>query len=209
MSRSLASQPGIAASRLTRAALVAGLLAICGFTFWVRVAPAWTTVKPDTEDVRLLGADPYFHLRQARFSADHFPHIQRYDPGTFYPQGLKTIHAGLFDLSMAAAAWGVGVGYPDDTTLARVAAWTPPILAVLSTLALFWLTQALLGGWAGLLACAILALYPGAFLDRSVLGFSDHHVAEVFLALLTGLGLFHCVQVGLREAPPSWKRPAL
>ena len=59
-----------------------------------------------------------------------------------------------------------------------------------------------------LLAAAIFVLYPGFWLHKSLLGFADHHVAEVVLALLTVRGLMRCLQRGDSAKPAPWWYPA-
>ncbi|MHC4165317.1 MAG: STT3 domain-containing protein [Planctomycetota bacterium] len=125
------------------------------------------------DDVRLLGADSYYHLRHARCAVREFPRLQRWDHATHYPHGERARTPGLFDLTLAAAA------LPAPTALPRVAAWAPVVLGLAAFAVLFVLVRLLAGRAAALLACLFLLLYPGGFLTRSLLGFADHHAAEV------------------------------
>ena len=63
------------------------LALLSGFTFAARVIPARPVVLPGSGEVRLLGTDAYFHLRHTRFAVEHFPRLQRWDPGAHYPRG--------------------------------------------------------------------------------------------------------------------------
>ena len=174
-----------------------------------RVVPTWSQVFPGQGLVRLLGGDPYFHVRQARSIAHHFPHLHRWDVGTHYPEGQWSDAVGLYDLAIGGAAWLIGAGEPTNGLVDRVAAWTPPLLAALSIWLLYLLARTVLDRWAALLAAAVFLLYPGSSLQRSLLGFADHHVAEIVLVLLTAWGLTRCLQG--RAPPPTapWWRPAL
>lgn len=172
------------------------LALVAALALTVRVVPAWNEVfgyppPPPGDDVaatesgvRLLGVDSYFHLRHARHAAAHFPSLMRYDPWTAYPNVARIREVGLYDLATGGAAWALGGGHPDERLLQQVLAWTPVVLGVTVHLALFAAVAALWGPVTGLVAAVLLLAYPGPFLDRSLLGFSDYHVAEVLLVLL-------------------------
>ena len=189
-----------------RGVIGAAVLSIVVLSFVVRVAWPWSTVFAGPSGVRLFDTDSYYHLRHARYAAAHLPHLQAWDPGV-YPNGQPRLYAGLFDVSIAAAALVAGAGHPSEQLVTKVAAFTPPVLGALSVAALFWLGLVTAGDVAGLLALLLLTLYPGTFLHRSLLGAADHHAAEALLALLTAVGLAGAVRRGF--APPDgavWKR---
>ncbi len=188
---------------------IAVLLLLSTAALAARVMPIWSQIFPAPGHVRLLGVDPYYHLRHARFVADNIPHLQRWDVGTHYPDGQWSDAAGLFDLAMGSAAWLIGLGDPTNDLVDRVVAWTPPLLAALSIWLLYLLARTMLDRRTALLAAAIFLIYPGSSLHRSLLGFADHHVAEIVLALLTAWGLMRCLQTGESSKPvPPWWRPA-
>ena len=179
------------------------LLAIVG-----RTVPHYEEIFPAPGDVRLLGNDPYYHLRHTRFTADNFPRLLRADVGTNYPKGLRDNAAGFFNISLAAVALTISAGQPDDDVISAVLAWSPVGLFVLTSFALFWLASLLVGRWGALLCCALFFLFPGESLERTTLGFGDYHAAEMLLALLTAIGLIKCVQRSHSPSAPSWWRPA-
>lgn|GEM_PF-1031984 len=194
--------------RLATPLLVAGVVALLAVAAWVRVAPAWSTVFAGPSGVRLFDTDSYYHLRHARFAAAHFPTLQRWDPG-IYPDGQPRRYAGLFDVAIGGAALVAGGGHPDAGRVTRVAAFTPVVLGLAACLALFFLVRASRGSAAGLLALALVTLYPGNFVQRSLLGAVDHHAAEIVLAILTAWGLHRGLlprgEAGARRWP--WWRP--
>jgi dolichyl-diphosphooligosaccharide--protein glycosyltransferase len=185
----------------------AALVCLLGFTFLVRVIPPLPLVFPAAGEVRLFGVDSYYHLRHARFAAKHFPHLQRFDHGSHYPRGMSSSTAGLFDLLIAAISLTIGPRQANAAPIGQVAAWLPPVLGTLGVLALFLLVSSISSRSVALLACALLTLYPGRFLNRSLLGFADHHVAEVLLVLFVLYGLVRCLENSVRRNPPWW-RPA-
>lgn len=191
----------------TRRGLVgAAVLLIVALAFVVRVASPWSTVFAGPSGVRLFDTDSYYHLRHARYTTAHFPHLQAWDPGV-YPNGQPRLYAGLFDVTIAAAALVAGGGHPSERRVIQVAAFVPAVLGALSVGALFWLGAATAGELAGLVALLLVTLYPGTFLHRSLLGAVDHHAAEVLLALLTTLGLAGAVKRGFAPGDgPAWRR---
>ena len=190
-----------------RRGLVAGaFLLLVVLAFVVRVAWPWSTVFAGPSGVRLFDTDSYYHLRHARYATAHFPHLQAWDPGV-YPNGQPRLYAGLFDVSIAAAALIAGAGHPSEQRVIQVAAFTPAVLGAAGVAALFWLGAVTAGELAGLVALLLVTLYPGTFLHRSLLGAVDHHAAEVLLALLTAAALAGAVRRGFTPAHgPRWRR---
>jgi dolichyl-diphosphooligosaccharide--protein glycosyltransferase len=62
--------------------------------------------------------------------------------------------------------------------------YIPPVLAAFTVIAAFFIGKALKNVWAGLLVAGLLAIMPGEFLNRSLLGYTDHHIAESLFAAL-------------------------
>lgn len=187
--------------------VTAGVLLIVALAFAIRVAAPWSTVFAGPSGVRLFDTDSYYHLRHARYAAAHFPHLQAWDPG-IYPDGQPRRYAGLFDVAIAGAALVAGAGHPGDQLVARVAAFTPAVLGGAAFGALFWLGALTLGRLGGLVAIVLLTLYPGTFVHRSLLGAVDHHVAEVALAIFTGVGLCRSLRAARKPPPtptPGWR----
>jgi len=128
-----------------------------------RTAPAWNHVFVGERGIRLLGADAYYHLRHARHVRTDGA-VRRWDPWTHYPVGQRTATPGLFDVVAAVLPLSA-------------LPFLPPALGVAAVAALFLLLRRVAGTGAALLGAACLALYPGQFLARSLLGFLDHHAA--------------------------------
>lgn len=176
--------------------------------FSARVVPAWDVVLPGSGEVRLLEIDAYYHLRHARFAAHHFPSLLRFDPGSRFPEGERANAAGLFDLALGAAALVLAGGRPSDAAVASAAAWAPALLGALAVVALYVLARGVAGRGTALLACLLFGLYPGTSLGRTLLGFADHHAAEIVLALLCAAGLVRCLRQARGPAAPPARRPA-
>ena len=164
-------------------------------TLGVRVVPIWSQILPESGQVRLLGVDSYYHLRHARFAAHNFPSLQRWDIGTHYPNGQRSDAIGLFDLAIGGVSWWIGAGQPTDGIVDQVCAWTPPVLAAASVVALYLLAGTVGNRATALTAGAVFFVYPGPSLHRTLVGFADHHCAEIVLALLTCWALARFLQI--------------
>ncbi len=135
------------------------------------------------EQPLLLENDPWFHLRQVEFAVRHFPRVQRFDLATNYPFGEPNHGAGLFDWSVAvlarvAALFGVPLG---RHLFVSLLAMVPPVLAIATLVLVFAVVRTLRGHFAAWTTLVFLVLFPGEFLEKSCLGFGDHHAAEVAL----------------------------
>ena len=62
---------------------------------------------------------------------------------------------------------------------------------------------------AGLIAGLLAAILPGHFLDRTLVGFVDHHALEVLLSFATLAALAHARQSGSARSAPRLRGAAL
>jgi dolichyl-diphosphooligosaccharide--protein glycosyltransferase len=53
------------------------------------------------------------------------------------------------------------------------------VLGALTVIPVYFIGKAMFNRWAGVIAAGLIAIFPGEFLGRSILGFTDYHVAEV------------------------------
>ncbi|MEM7147661.1 MAG: hypothetical protein AAF591_21325 [Verrucomicrobiota bacterium] len=166
------------------------LLALLSFWLWSRIDAAHPQVFPPSTpgETILLGADPYYHQRQILTTAENFPQLQRWDPGTHYPTGVYNEAAGLFQISLATVVLALDGGNPTEATTAQVLAWSPIAFGALALLAFYALVRVTLGRTAALAALTLYLLFPGTALNRTMLGFGDHHAAEMMLCPLIILG---------------------
>jgi dolichyl-diphosphooligosaccharide--protein glycosyltransferase len=75
-----------------------------------------------------------------------------------------------------------------------VSAYFPAILGALITLPVYFIGKEIFNRKVGLIAAALVVILPGQFLLRSMLGFTDHHVAETFFSTLLILFLILAVK---------------
>jgi dolichyl-diphosphooligosaccharide--protein glycosyltransferase len=155
------------------------LIVIVAVALWIRVILPFNQVFVN-DWIKITGVDGNWYMRLVENLAAHFPNITQFDPYYVFPGGARTDQEPLFfAYLMAGIAWLVGLGRPTPHMVDVVSVYIPPFLAVLSIIAAFFIGEAIVNKWAGLIAAALMAVMPGEFLNRSLLGYTDHHVAEV------------------------------
>ena len=167
-------------ARLGHEWLLAGIVVVAFLGRTVFLFSAVFTVG----GVNYQDTDAWYHMRLIENLTRHYPHRASLDPYLGVDTPVVSVPL-LFDLAVGGLAWLIGLGAPSARTVEVVGALVPPILGALTTVPVFLIGQRLFDRRTGLLASALLAIAPGQFLARSVLGFTDHHVAEAFLTALT------------------------
>lgn len=114
------------------------------------------------------GVDPWYHIRLA--DAVNFPQWFKWDMFAQYPDGAAVGYMPLL-------AW--------LSINETVAAFIPPIVGSLTLVFVYLIGKELFSGKIGLVAALLVAVLPGEFLHRTLLGFTDHHVLEVFFMCST------------------------
>ncbi|MCQ1535193.1 oligosaccharyl transferase, archaeosortase A system-associated [Methanosarcina sp. KYL-1] len=138
--------------------------------------------------VRFGGNDPWYHLRNVESILHNFPHMLWFDAYTHYPYGSDQVFAPLYDMFLAAVIWVLGAGNPGQELIYKVCAYWPSFLGALVLVPTYFVAK-----WTfddrriGLLAVIILAVQPGQFFSRAVIGFNDHHIAETLLSTVTAM----------------------
>ncbi len=147
---------------------------------YIRIALPYAAIF-SAEGIRLTGIDSYFYMRLVDNLVPNFPNMIEFDPYMIYPGGdyINRVPT-FFAYIVAGAVRLLGGAAPDQSTIDSIAVYVPPILGALSTIPLFFIGRALVNKWAGLAAALIMAVMPGELLSRSLLGYTDHHSAEVF-----------------------------
>ncbi|MFB6110786.1 MAG: oligosaccharyl transferase, archaeosortase A system-associated [Halodesulfurarchaeum sp.] len=168
--------------------------------FLIRIQSWQRFVRKGT--VYLAGNDPWYHLRQVRYSTEHWLATMPFDVFTGFPAGANSGQFGtLFDQLIAAAALLLGLGTPASELVRTVVAFSPAVFGSLVAVPTFLIARRFGSNWDGLLAAAVLALLPGLFLQRGTVGSADHNVAEPLFMSLAVLGLLVAISVGERERP--------
>lgn len=163
------------------------LILFMAFMVYVRAVPTYDSVFTDWDGgyVNVAADDAVMHMRLVHNTLAHFPDRIMFDPFTHFPFG-SVIHFGpLFTLLIAGASLVIGLGSPSAQLVDTVGAYAPVAFGMLCALPVYFIGKRLFGRNAGIIAVATLALLPGQFLGRSMLGFTDHHIAEVLFSATT------------------------
>jgi len=186
----------------SRAIYAVALLVIFGIALSIRVCIPYDSVFGG-DWVRFGVNDPWYHMRLVENLVQHFPQRISFDPFAFYPSGLNVPFAPFFDLLLGFVIWVIGLGSPSEHTIEIVGAYFPAILGALVTIPVYFIGRELFNRNVGLLSAGLVAVLPGEFLFRSLLGFTDHHVAEVLFSTLTVLFLILAIK-SAREKETSF-----
>ncbi|MCZ7401420.1 MAG: oligosaccharyl transferase, archaeosortase A system-associated [Candidatus Methanoperedens sp.] len=163
------------------------LIAIFLFSFYIRgITPIKTVFQQGI--VGFAMDDSVFQMRLVENTIHFFPHRIFFDAFTRYPYGSQLSWGPLFDQMIAFFSLVAGFvssgGMPAQTTVDTIGAFFPAVLGALVVFPVFFIGRELIDNKAGLIGAFLIAILPGQFLSRSVLGFTDHHVAEVFFTTL-------------------------
>jgi len=159
--------------------LAAILVVAAGLRVW---AP-WDDVLGPTR-VNFLETDAWYHVRLVESQVRNFPHRVTVDPYAS-PDGQYVAVAPLLDTVIATAVFVTQGRGASTAYIERVAAIAPAIIGLLAVAAVWALASVAFDRRAGFLAGLLAAVLPGHFLDRTLVGFVDHHALEVLLALAT------------------------
>ncbi|MDD5453912.1 MAG: oligosaccharyl transferase, archaeosortase A system-associated [Candidatus Ratteibacteria bacterium] len=169
-----------------RANIITGLIVafFVGVSFYVRaIIPYERMSQVMAEGLTFAMDDAVFHMRLVENTIANFPNRIFYDAFTQFPYGNRLHWGALFDQTIAAISIIAGRifdgGAPSQLTINTVGSFYPAVLGALCVIPAFYIAKELAGRKAGIIAAALTALLPGQFLSRSVLGFTDNHIAEV------------------------------
>ncbi len=190
---------------IPRPAIATGivLFILCGISLYIRIAGQYDQIFVDGA-VWFKGVDSWYHMRLVDNLLQHFPHRIFFDPYTFYPNGDHLGWPPLFDLIIAGSIRFFGGANPSQHTMDVIAAYVPPVMGTLTLIPVYFIGRELFSRWVGYLAAALVVVLPGEFLNRTLLGFTDHHVAESLFSTTTILFLILAINKA-RERKLSFK----
>ena len=179
---------------------VPALLVTAAFMLWVRLQTYDNFVTDD--GIVFSGNDAWYHLREVNYTVRHWPGTMPFDPWTFFPFGTSTGQFGtVYDQIVATAALIVGLGSPSDQLIAKTLLVAPPVFGALALIPTYLIGRRLVGRGAAVFGVVVLALLPGTFLRRTLVGFADHNGAEPFFMGLAVAALLYAFAVAERERP--------
>ncbi|WP_178917258.1 oligosaccharyl transferase, archaeosortase A system-associated [Natronomonas gomsonensis] len=176
------------------------IVALMAFMLWVRVRN-WERFLTD-DGALFAGNDAWYHYRSTNYVLENYPFTMPYDVWTGFDTGTTAGQFGtLYDQLIATAILVIGLGDPSQGTIDTVFILAPAVFGVLCAIPLYFLGKRFGGRFGGIVAVTLLALTPGAFLSRSVAGFTDHHVAETLFLLLSLLAILGMLTAAQRDQP--------
>jgi oligosaccharyl transferase (archaeosortase A-associated) len=180
--------------RLPPIAIVGIALAvICGISLYIRIAVPYHQIFVNGA-VWLRETDAYYYIRNIENLVHHFPHYNTFDPYILFPGGGGALARPFFAWLVSAIILLVSRGIPTLHTIEVVGAYVPAILGTLALVVVYFIGKELFNRWVGVIAAALAAILPGEFLNRTLLGFTDHHVAEVLFSTLCILFLIMAIK---------------
>jgi len=135
--------------------------------------------------IKFAGADAYYHMRLVDNLTHNFPHLISSDPYMIHPGSGWITRIHFFDWLLAGIIWVIGLGSPTQHTIDVVGAYFPAVLGALTVIPVYFIGKELFNRWVGVISAGLIALLPGEFLGRSILGFTDHDVAGILFTTVT------------------------
>ncbi|MBT9165266.1 MAG: hypothetical protein DDT23_01281 [candidate division WS2 bacterium] len=192
------------------------IVLIIGLTLFIRIILPWDVIV-EKDMIKIAPDDAPLHMRLAEHTVHNFPTRIFFDPFTFYPDGGVFFLPPLFTWIIASisfiANWFLGDGgIPSRYTIELIGALLPAIGGVLTVLIAYFISKEIFENRkVAILSALILATIPGQFLQRTMLGFADHHVLEILFFSLTMLFYIKALKISeglmLEDVlPKNWKR---
>ncbi|MBP2133367.1 dolichyl-diphosphooligosaccharide--protein glycosyltransferase [Methanomicrobium sp. W14] len=169
---------------------------------WIRLIPSEGLVTGAGVD--LLGNDPWYNLRLIEVMASNSLQYPWFDPMTYYPFGTHNFWGPLYP--MMGAIMCIISGASTQTDIMYVSSWLPALLGMLMV-PLMYLVGEKVSDWkTGIIAALFTSVVAGQYVYRSLFGFVDHHIAEVFFGALFSLFYLYYL-VYTRKNPVDFKSP--
>jgi len=169
------------------------LAVLCGISLYIRIALPYDQIFVN-DWVWFRETDAYYHMRHIENLLHHFPYLNSFDPYMLYPGGAGAPPRPFFDLLIAGIILLVSHGAPAQHTIEVVGAYMPAILGTLTLIPVYFIGKELFNRWVGVISAALVVILPTEFLHRSLLGFTDHHAAEVLFSTVCILFLIMAIK---------------
>lgn len=156
------------------------ILAAMAIALYLRIGLPYATVF-NGGWIKLTGIDAYYYMRLVDNLLANFPQLTAFDPFIISGSGDVTGRVPTFFVYMLAGTVRLlGGASATQTAADSTAVYVPAIIGALTVIPVFFIGRAVSNRWGGLVATLLAATMPGELLSRSLLGNTDHHVAEIF-----------------------------
>lgn len=153
------------------------LLSAIGFSLYLRIALPYDQVFTP-EWTKFTSVDAYWQM----------DYVDKVAP-VFNEYLFKMFEVPLFVWLISGTAWMLGWGSPSQSLIDTVGTYFPAVLGTLTIIPVYFIGRELFSKGAGIFAAILIAVLPGEWLGRSLLGFTDHHVAAVLFSTIMMLFL--------------------
>jgi dolichyl-phosphooligosaccharide-protein glycotransferase len=173
---------------------------------WIRLNPLSHLQTIAGGDPLTLSAsdDPLYNFRQVELIIRNFPGYAWFDPMTLFPTGQTIYWGPLFPTIAALVCMILGMtSRPDIIFISQL---IPPAMATAMVPIVYLIGKRMVDWRAGLLAALFVVIIPGQYLQRSVFGYFDHHIAEVLFSTLFCLG-YISILVYTKQHQVDFKKP--
>lgn len=179
-----------------------GVILAFFISFYIRTGTKSSVILSENF-VRFGGNDPWYHMRVVDVILSNYPHTMWFEAFTLFPTGQNMVFAPLFDWVLATLIYILTLGNPTAHQIEVIGAYYPALLGALVVIPTYYIGKWVFDRNTGLLAAILIAILPGAFLHRSLLGFTDHHVAETLMSTVTAMFLVISLKT-MRENPVNF-----
>jgi len=169
------------------------LAALCGISLYIRIALPYDHIFVNG-GVWFRETDAYYYMRNIENLFYNFPHFNSFDPYMLFPGGGGGLVRPFFPWLIAGIIRLISVGTPTLHHMEVVAAYMPAILGTLTIFPVYFIGKELFNRWVGVISAALVVILPGELLHRSLLGFTDHHAAEVLFSTVAILFLIMAIK---------------
>jgi asparagine N-glycosylation enzyme membrane subunit Stt3 len=166
---------------------------LCGISLYIRIYLPHDQIFVNGA-VWFRETDAYYYMRNIEILVHNFPHYNTFDPYMLFPGGGATLVRPFFAWLVSGIILLVSHGIPTLHSMEVIGAYMPTILGTLVLIPVYFIGKELFNRWAGVIAAALVVILPTEFLHRSLLGFTDHHVAETLFSTVAILFLIMAIK---------------
>jgi dolichyl-phosphooligosaccharide-protein glycotransferase len=151
--------------------------------------------KVFSDPVKYSADDGVYHMRlvENELLGGHFPQHLYFEPFTYFPHATYNSVAPFYDQILSWTIWLLSLGKPTLDLINKIAPLIPAILGSLMIFVAYFIGKAIWDKKVGIFSALLMAV-SSSYLFRSLLGSTDHHVAEVLFSSLTMMFLIFALK---------------
>ncbi len=131
-------------------------------------------------NVLFVGYDEFYHMRRILYTVAHFPNTLWFDSYLDYPHGMNITWPPFFDQLLAAVS--LAFGQHSQHGIEMVSATVPVFIGSIAIVAVYYMVKEIFDRKTAIMSAFMTALAP-YYLQKSMMGETDHHSLEVLLLI--------------------------